>query len=288
MKTKAGKCNVDGSDIQESFDFRDLTDWEVETACLYEQMRESRMLRGALNAAAEDERREKAFGLSTPFFLRFSEERFFRLMVVLQRAGFPKPWRGLCKASQEELVSLLAKSSGRTEDKKLCPPIIIERGAAEFDLSENRWRVGQLEPFELSLFGSGVQSRSKPHLGFIRIDTGYNETEFIEACRGEFRKLKGKTKGGGGGTRWRDRLKQLAVMRIWKCEPHQWKRLALVAEVCGYRGCKREAAAYKKRCEEGRGDEPMNEAAKVEMSKARGAARTFFQGLFPGEEPLSY
>ena len=126
-----------------------------------------------------------------------------------------------------------------------------------------------------------------PFLGFIRIDARCNETEAVEAFRGEFRKLRGKTKGGGG-TKWQERLKQLATMRIWKCGHHQWKRLRLVAEVCGYKDCKREAAAYKKRCNQGHGDEPMSKAAKVEISRARAEARTFFQNLFPGEEPLSY
>jgi hypothetical protein len=272
--------------VNKSLDFRDLTAWELQAACLYEHMRESRMLRGALTAATEDERKEKAFGLS-PFLLRFSEERFFRLMVALQDAGFPKPWQGLSKASRAQLVSLLAKSTGHAEDKKLYPPIIIEQGAAEFDLSENCWRVGQLEPFELSLFKAWEHSGRAYFFGFIRIDAGYNETEAVEAFRTEFRKHWPKTKGGGRA-KWRDRLNQLAVMRIWKRERDQWKRLKMVAEFCGYKDCIREAAAYKKRCKEGRGDEPMSRAAKIEMSSARSEARKIFQSLFPGQEPLNH
>lgn len=95
-------------------------------------------------------------------------------------------------------------------------------------------------------------------------------------------------KKGGGDAKWRDRLNQLAVMRIWKHERNQWKRLKLVAKFCGYKGCIQEADAYEKRCKEGDADEPMGNAAKVEMSRARSEARKSFQGLFPREEPLSY
>lgn len=277
-------------DRNESLDFRGLcssaSPSEIEAKCLYENMRESGMLRDTLKR--EDEWRiiGAPYRLRSRFFLSFTVEQLFRLMLALQRAGFPKPWQGLSKASRAELISLLA-CPDRSGDKELNPPVMIEPGAAEFDPFENCWRVGQVEPFELSLFGSGARLGGKPFLGFIRIAAGYNETEAVEAFRGEFRKLRGKTKGGRG-TMWLDRLKQLAAMRIWKREPHQWKRLKLVAKICGYKGCKREAAAYKKRCEEGRADGPMSEAAKVEMSRARREARTFFQSFFPGEEPLSY
>jgi hypothetical protein len=285
----------------ENPDFRDLfpspPSSEIEAACLYEYMRESQTLRGALNASTEKERRKIGSQLVTPFFLSFTEDRFFRLMVALQEAGFPKPWKRLSKPSQKQLVALLAESMERTmrRDKRLYPPVIIEQGWQEFDYSENCWRVGQLQPFELSLFKRWEHSGRKCFFGFIRIDRAYSETEAVEAFTNEFRKHWPKTRGGGGA-KWRERLKQLAVMRICAHERKrsagdyikQWKRVQLVAEFCGYHGCVKEAAAYEKRCEEGRGDESMSKAAKVEISSACSEARKFFQSLFPREEPLSY
>ena len=57
------------------------------------------------------------------------------------------------------------------------------RRAAEFDPLENCWRVGQLEPFELSLFKGWEHSGRPLFFGFIRIDRTYNETEAVEAFR---------------------------------------------------------------------------------------------------------
>ena len=84
-------------------------------------------------------------------------------------------------------------------------------------------------------------------------------------------------------------LKALAVMRIWKRERSQWRRMELIAKTCGYRGCQRESAAYKKRCKEGRAREPMDGTAKSEMSQARGQALKVFKGLFPclDEQPAN-
>jgi hypothetical protein len=270
----------------ESLDFRDLfssaSPPEIEAACLYEHMSESQSLRDCVSGERKSDQR-----LPTPFLTNFSLPRFGYLIRALQSGGFPKPWKQLSKRFRTRLVALLATGGKRHGNTNLYPPVMIAPGQPEFDYSEDCWRVGQAEPFELSLFKSWKRSGRKCFFGFIRIDTDYNETEAVEAFRTEFRKRWPKTKGGGS-PKWGDRLKQLAVMRIWKCERNQWKRLKLVAEFCGYKGCIREAAAYKKRCKEGRGDEPMSQAAKVEMSSARGEARNFFRGLFPGEEPLSY
>jgi hypothetical protein len=84
-------------------------------------------------------------------------------------------------------------------------------------------------------------------------------------------------------------MKALSVMRI--CKLHKgkpWKKLELVAKVCGYKGCVSEAAEYKSRCKEGRGDRPMGKTAQTEMSDARSRALKFFQRLFPGETPSNY
>ena len=273
-------------DGPENLDFRGLfssaSPSEIEAACLYEYMRESQTLRDSVSGERKSDQR-----LPSPFLPNFSLPRLGFLIVKLQRAGFPKPWKQLPKRFQALLVSLLATGGKRSGNAKLYPQVIIEQGQPEFDYSENSWRMGQLQPFELSLFKGWEHSGRKCFFGFIRIDTGYNETEASQAFRMAFRKHWPKTKSGGSA-KWRERINQLVVMRIWKHERNQWKRLKLVAKFCGYEGCIKEAAAYKKRCGAGHANEPMSEAAKVEMSKARGAARTFFQGLFPREEPLSY
>jgi hypothetical protein len=87
----------------------------------------------------------------------------------------------------------------------------------------------------------------------------------------------------------RSYLKALCVMRICKLHKSKpWKKLELVAEVCGYKGCRIEAAEYKSRCKQGHGDRPMGKAAKTEMSDARARALEFFRRLFPGETPSNY
>jgi hypothetical protein len=83
-------------------------------------------------------------------------------------------------------------------------------------------------------------------------------------------------------------LKALSVMRIWKRERDPRKRLKLVAEVCGYKGCRNETAAHKQRSYMGHATEPMSKSAVVEMSKTRTKARTFFQHLFPWGNPANY
>jgi hypothetical protein len=279
---------------REDLNFRDLfplpPSSEIEAAYLYEYMRESQMLRNAITGERKSEQ-----GLPSPFLPNLTLPRLGYLIVKLQSAGFPKPWKQLSKTFQTRLVSLLVTGAKRLGDTKLYPPVIIEQGWPELDYSENCWRVGQLQPLELSLFKRWEHSGRKCFFGFIRIDTDYNETEAVEAFRNEFRNRWPKTRGGGSA-KWRERLKQLAVMRICRHERKrtagdyikQWKRLNLVAELCGYKGCVKEAAAYKERRKQGRGAEPMSEAAKVEISSARSEGRKFFQSLFPGEEPLSY
>jgi len=83
-------------------------------------------------------------------------------------------------------------------------------------------------------------------------------------------------------------LKELSVMRLYKAARKPWKRLELIANVCCYKGCVEEWKAYKERCKQGRGDEPMGQIAKTEMSDARKGARTFFKSLFPAEEPSNW
>jgi hypothetical protein len=257
-------------------------------------MRESQRLRDKLNGQGKSDQ-----GLQSPFLPNLTLPQLGVLFVALRRTGFPKPWKRLKHASKTQLVSLLTGITKRRlrGDKEKYPPVIIEHGAAEFDHSENCWRVSQLGTSELSLFkiplpdGEATErwehSGRRFFFGFIRIDRGYNEEKAVEAFRKEFRNRWPKTRGGGSA-KCRERLNQLAVIRIWKHERDQWKRLKLVAKFCKYSGCIREAEAYKEACKQGHGDQPMSNASKVEMSSARAEARTFFQSLFPGEEPLSY
>ena len=84
-------------------------------------------------------------------------------------------------------------------------------------------------------------------------------------------------------------LKALSVMRIWKLHADKpWKRLDEVANVCRYKGCRREAAEYKRRRKAWDGMQPMSQAAKTEMSEARSRALSFFRRLFPEQKPSNY
>jgi hypothetical protein len=249
----------------------------LEAECVYEYMRESQTLRSAMSGERK----------SLPYLPTLTLPRLAYLIRKLQSAGFPKPWKQLSKRSRTLLVSLLRDLAGGAAGRnaKLYPPVIIERAKPEFDYSLNCWRVGQEEPFELSLF-KGWEGR-KYFVGFIRIDRSYNQAEAVEAFRTEFSKHCPRTRGGGSA-KWRDRLNRLAVMQIWKQDCDQWKRLALVAKECGYKACKREAAAYRERRKEGHATEPMCKDAKAEIDRARREARAFFKTLFPWEEPMSY
>jgi hypothetical protein len=256
----------------------------------------------------------------------FTRVETYRLIFALRKAGFPKPWTTLKKNARKELIPVI--SGWYEERKKAYPPVVIEEAMPEQDLEGERERlvrqqsliakpkspasaaaqnaadafiramrppIWRFTPSQPELLRRGQQSQRKYFYGFIRIDEGYNETEAAEAFKKEFRKRWPKTKGGGT-PKWRERLKQLAVMRIWKYDRNrkaadyikQWKRVTKVAEFCEYKNCMQEAAAYKERCSEGRADQPISNAAEVEMSSARADAREFFQRLFPGEEPLSW
>jgi len=284
------KFRLDGSDLIESVDFRFLesaSPAHQQGACNYEYMRESEALRDAI-AKPEN----KGRGFPTLFLPDLTFSQLGLRLLALRRAGFPKPWKRLTKDSQDRLVSLLAewreetmwgnKSLGIPPDY---PPVVIEPAYEDSLAREHKLPYSSpLEASEPNLF---QRSGRKYFRGFILIDEAYNATQAVRCFKEWFRERYGKTKGGGG-PKWRNRLKELAVMRIWKHETNQWKRLQLVAEFCRYKGCMKEAAAYKERCNEGGGDEPMSKAAKVEMSSARAEALKHFQDLFPGEKPLNW
>ena len=168
------KSDLDGSDLTEgdSLDFRFLGSAlpsEIEAACLDQDMRESQGLRDELNGRGKsDQELQSPFypnvmlarvslilkrlgrsSLQSPFLLNLTLSQLGVLFVALSRAGFPRPWKRLNDTSKTQLVSLLAGiTKGRVRgDKETYPPVIIEEGAAEFDLSENRWRMGAIETF---------------------------------------------------------------------------------------------------------------------------------------------
>ena len=234
------------------------------------------------------EHRSSARRVRPSFVDEFGWEATLRLVVAFRNAGFPNPWKALSKSARNELIQAI--SGWDAKQKKIYPPVTIQP-ALERDLKREqheaaRFPILRIKSFEREL--RRLQStRRKYFCGLIWIDEAYNETDAGKAFRNEFRKLWPKTKGGGRPN-WPSRLNQLAVMRIWNRERNPWKRLKLVAEFCGYKGCRDEVAAYRERCKQGRGDEQMGKAAQVEMSNARAEARAFFQSLFKGEEPLSY
>jgi hypothetical protein len=226
-----------------------------------------------------------------PSFAReFDWDATYRLVLALRQAGFPKPWRKLDTNAQNELIRVIGEWDEKR--KEAYPPVVIEAGLERY-LEREQEQLGGRFPVqrfkrEPELLRSARQRDREYFFGFIRIDRAYIENDAIQAFKNEYRKRWPQIKSGGG-TNWRARLQRLAVMRIRKHERDQWKRLKLVAEFCGYNGCRKEVKAYKDRCKNGRGDEPMSPAAKVEMTNARKAALKFFQDLFPYEKkPLNF
>jgi hypothetical protein len=282
-------------DLDAECDFRRLTSDEMEAACKYEYLRESQTLRDTIS-----DPKKSVPGL-LPSLTLF--DLLFRWMPALRTAGFPKPWKRLSKASKTQLISLLAQSrKGMIRgDKALYPPVVIEQASVELDhfgKTTDEYYHWRLEPSEPNLLRKWERARRNYFFGFIRIDEAYTETEAIEAFKKEFRNCKQQSRKRkqrfrerwpeAKASKWRQRLMQLAVMRIWKHKRKQWDRLKLVANLCGYKGCVRECAEYEWRRGRGHGGEPMSNRAKVEMSSARAEARTFFQKHFsPREQPLS-
>jgi hypothetical protein len=221
---------------------------------------------------------------------------YVRLRAALTTAGFPVPWKQLSPA----LRAMLAKALYSTDEKQYFgtgvldwrlkdtdkhPPLLVKEFLPGHDPVELE---SQLEKWKEDAYYNASIQRGY-FFGLFRLDETYNETEAMRAFIALFRKRYGKKKDVGGRPgRWRERLNQLAVMRICKREHAQWKRLKLVTEFCGYKGCKDEMKEYEARRNRGHGGEPMSARAKVEMSTARKDARGFFRRLFPGEIPLSW
>jgi len=274
--------DVDGSDIRESLDFRDLfcsaSPSDIEAGCLYEYMRESRLLRDTLNVETGDERGKKRppYGLATPFFLGFSDEQLFRLLVSLPEAGFPRPWKTLPKEFQGQFVSLLAKSTRR--DKELYPPVAIEEGSVEFDHygeTADQWYHWRLEPAEPNLLKGWEQSRRRHFFGFIRIDEDVTQTEACNAFREWFENH--SIKHLKGNLHFDGKLNQLAAMRA-RHYYARGEREAVLFETTGKKTYERDPFKIGS----------CTDNADTGLSRDCEAAKTFFQTLFPDEEPIHW
>jgi hypothetical protein len=128
------------------------------------------------------------------------------------------------------------------------------------------------------------------HWRFTNVQIGKAMERFAREYRPRKKACKEpKQKGQRPKERILAALKALSVMRIWKVHKRDpWKRLELVANTCAYAGCVNELAEYKERCSQGRGDEPMSNAPKAEMSKARKDALSCLQSHFSGEKASNF
>ena len=131
--------------------------------------------------------------------------------------------------------------------------------------------------------------------GLFRLDKTYNEPQAVEAFKAWFRECYGKAKGGGNRARWRARLNNLIVMRLWKRFPKRKDAIKRVEHVAAlttanFKGCKDYCEERRKAIQAKLGfvHEAVSKAANEEMSGAPADALKFFESLFPGEKPLSY
>jgi len=298
----AGKSNIPPSQIshkkaaisranwlKDECDFRNIDSSEVEACCYYEFFRESAVMRGTI----ED-------GHWRGGVLPTCADQTGRstLTFALNKAGWEKAakknqapplWNSLTEQVKSEIGRCVERCGELKADAQMLPsqpPLLVEEFLPGHDPVELE---SQLEKWREKSCDAALVDRTY-FFGLFRLDGTCNEKEAVEAFRAFFRKQYGETQGSksGRGARWRERLNQLAVMRIRKHARNQWERLELVAKFCGYHGCVEEAKAYRERCEYGGGHEPMGAAAKVEISSARADALKFFQSLFPAEEPLNY
>jgi len=291
--------------LADECDFRTIEPSQVEACCLYEYFRESAAMRDAFKPTALEPVPTDRQGVTVlkpiavrPMPLKGYRDQdvhdYVRLRAALMTAGFPVPWNRLSSAQRRNLSTPLYSPDGRQyfgtgvldwelKDTDKHPALLVKEFSPGHDPVETDYLLKQWK--QEAYYDAPV---GRPYFfGVFRLDEIYNETEAAEAFKTWFRQRYGKSKSGGR-SQWEAKLKSLVVMRIWKREHAQWKRLKLVQEFCGYKGCEDEWTDYQWRCGQGRGDEPMSKAAKVEMSSARTDARNFFQRLFPDELPLSW
>jgi hypothetical protein len=263
---------------RDDYDFQSWTkdatnDDLLNAGCCYEYARESHKLRCLLVIWELKRKRE----LTGPVFLKMSE-RPTTWGIYLFESG----WETWLRTFTDELASNKSfadlHQTSRTKVKE---------------------SLKALDSY--SLFPKAVQSPGRhvdypgsqvvPIHFFWRHYTNKQIGEEMEKLTEKLRPVgepEPQLRGKGKSSSIKSFLDALSVMRIYKHERNQWKRLKLVNKVCGYKGCVKELRDYNERRKHGHADQPMSNAAKVEMSKARAHALSFFQSIFQGEKPLNY
>jgi len=304
---------------KDDYDFRWITGAPkqlLEAGCIYEYARESRKLRGLL-VLMNPERKREPFETTLSSLGRvrhlpcsfegLREEDAQRALGGALRwlRGYAdelvenKSFAGLLRTRQKEVI-------GSITERPLHFPLKAVQLAFTFLWDDGTPPPWPWQPWTSSLFideGSpltNIPNRSIHDDGSEKIAIQVRWRDFRNSEIGdEMKKLverhrptsepEPNRKGQKPEDTIRAHMKALSVMRIWKLHKRKpWKKLELVAKVCGYKGCVNEAAEYKSRCDNGYGSQPMNKAAQVEMSDARSRALKFFQRLFPGETPSNY
>jgi hypothetical protein len=251
----------------------DENDDLLNAGCCYEYARESHKLRCWLVLLELKRKRE----LTGPLFLKISEQPT-RWGMYLIESGWDTWLRTFTDelASNKSFAELLRTGPTKVKESLKALP-------------------------SYSLFPKAVQSPGRhvdyPGSEIIPIQffwRDYNNREIGEEMKILAKKLRPdeepepQRRGKEKSSSIESLLDALSVMRIYKHERNQWKRLELVKKVCGYSGCVKELRDYNERRKHGHADQPMSNAAKVEMSKARAHARRFFQSIFQGEIPSNY
>jgi hypothetical protein len=292
---------------EDDYDFRSWAKGasreRLEAGCLYEYARESRKLRGLL-VLMNPKRKRKPFEVETdpgngeqfdlPCSFEGLQEREARRVLGSLRwlVDFADPLAD--NKSFAELFRTNPTKLDRSFVKRPLHFLTALQLALPF-LGEKPWPwrefIPLILPHERPIGSDGSENIAiRVRWGhFTNGEIGKAMKEFARAYRPPDEAAKEPRRQG---TRRKitiqSHLNALSVMRIWKHERNQWKRLNLVAQVCGYKGCEKEAAAYKDRCKDGHADQPMNKAAKVEMTKARKRALSLFRLWFPWENPANY
>jgi hypothetical protein len=245
----------------------------LNAGCIYEYARESYEFR-CLRALDRRERGQFPGGILIKF------ERTHPGNTVLMDSG----WETWLHVVADELVA----------NKSFAELLRTNASRAKIENSLKQLRGYDLYPKALELPGRYINVPGMQEIK-IQIDwRHYNNKEIAEEMKrfAEHNRPKSELEPNRRGkkreSKVRSDLKALLVMRIWKHEPDPWKRLKLVSSVCAYEAFENELKKYKKRCEDGQGDEPMGKSAQAEMTRARKRALGFFEYLFPWGKPSNY
>jgi hypothetical protein len=283
---------------KDDYDFRSWTKGasreRLEAGCVYEYTRENTELRASL------------LGLIVlrPIYIEANLPRSFRKEIERLMLG-SLPWLADFAeelADNKSFAELFRTNRAKLERSFVERPLHFPLKAVQLFLPRSGaeempwpWRprggsaVGQMPKRHVRKDGSEDIAIQIRWGDFTNDEIGKAMKEFARAYRPRDETAKEpRRQGKRPKITIQSYLNALSVMRIWKHEHNQRKRLNLVAEVCGYNGCEKEAAAYKDRCKDGHADQPMNKAAKVEMTKARKRALSLFRHWFPRDNPANY